>query len=140
MAQAIHAMPSMSMAATGTLRADGHKAHSHGGKHRSGAGLKYLRTKKEFETSLAFHPLLVVDYTATWCGPCKSIAPKFEELSKVHKTIAFRKVDVDENPDASQWAGVQAMPTFVIYRKGVKQEEVRGANPQKLEELLKKYA
>ena len=56
------------------------------------------------------------------------------------QTSTLIQVDVDENPAASEWAQVQAMPTFVIYKKGVKVDEVRGADAKKLEAVIRRYA
>lgn len=56
----------------------------------------------------------VVDFTATWCGPCKMISPIFESYSKVYPTVKFIKVDVDENDEITASAEVSAMPTFQV--------------------------
>ena len=63
--------------------------------------------------------LTIIDFTATWCGPCKMIAPIFKELSEEFGSRAqFIKVDVDDNPDAAQKYGVSAMPTFLFVKGG----------------------
>ncbi|KAK0098047.1 hypothetical protein PV326_011582 [Microctonus aethiopoides] len=62
--------------------------------------------------------LVVIDFFATWCGPCKIIAPQFEELSKKHSSVIFLKVDVDENDEISATYEVSSMPTFVFIKKG----------------------
>ena len=75
---------------------------------------------------------------ATWCGPCKVIAPKIVEMSKVYPDARFYKLDVDELPDVAQELGVRAMPTFFVFKNGEKVGEVVGANEKSLDALVKK--
>ncbi|KAM6959570.1 thioredoxin b [Tautogolabrus adspersus] len=82
--------------------------------------------------------LVVVDFTATWCGPCKQIGPKFVEESKKpeNKNVIFLKVDVDEAEDVSSECKISCMPTFQFYKNGVKIDEFSGANhPTLLEKI-----
>ncbi|KAI9638928.1 thioredoxin-like protein, partial [Dioszegia hungarica] len=74
----------------------------------------------------------VVDFWATWCGPCKLISPHFEKLEQKYPQIKFVKVDVDEQAEVAQEVGVRAMPTFVAYNKGEKVKDLTGAQPAKL--------
>lgn len=80
---------------------------------------------------------MVVDFTASWCGPCKAIAPHFEELSTKYPEIVFVKIDVDELEDVAGECGISAMPTFQVYSNGVKVSEMTGADPAKLAALVK---
>merc|ERR1712224_577803 len=66
-------------------------------------GVKQLKTKAEFDAELAAAggKLVVVDFTATWCGPCQMIAPLFNELSEKNPDVVFVKVDVDENQETA---------------------------------------
>lgn len=68
------------------------------------------------------------------------VAPKFQGFSEQYTKATFIKVDVDEASDIAQKAGIRAMPTFQIFVKGEKVEEVVGASIAKLEEAIKKYA
>ncbi|KAL7571038.1 hypothetical protein ACA910_003755 [Epithemia clementina (nom. ined.)] len=83
--------------------------------------------------------LVVIDFTATWCGPCKMIAPLFKEMSEAFDDVVFVKVDVDENPDTAAEYNVSAMPTFVFIKGGVVIERLMGANPSRLQELIREY-
>lgn len=97
-------------------------------------------TSAEQFTELINKGPAVVDFTASWCGPCQMIKPEFERLSGVYTSVQFLKVDVDELSDVAGNAGVRAMPTFKIYVNGSQVDELVGASKDKLEELIKKYA
>ncbi|CAG05767.1 unnamed protein product, partial [Tetraodon nigroviridis] len=86
------------------------------------------------------HKLVVVDFTASWCGPCKQIGPVFEKLSNEpeNKDIVFLKVDVDDAGDVSEFCQIKCMPTFQFYKNGKKVDEFSGANPDTLKEKLEK--
>ncbi len=77
--------------------------------------------------------LVVVDFTATWCGPCRTMSPVFVELSKKFPEIAFLKVDVDQLRDVAQEWDVQAMPTFIFIKDGKAVGKVVGAVKDELE-------
>jgi thioredoxin 1 len=77
---------------------------------------------------------VVIDFFATWCGPCKKIAPVFEKLAEVYPSIAFLKVDVDESGDLAELYEVQAMPTFVFLKNGVIVKRIEGADLRAMEE------
>ena len=85
--------------------------------------------------------VVVVDFTASWCGPCRIIAPHFEELAKQYEgKVKCFKVDVDENSDAAAEASVRAMPTFKVYKDGSAVDEMLGADKDKLAALFAKHA
>ncbi|KAI9317628.1 cytosolic thioredoxin Trx1 [Dichotomocladium elegans] len=94
----------------------------------------------EFNQLIASDKLVVVDYFATWCGPCKIIAPKLDNLAKEYTDVIFAKVDVDEVADVAADQGIRAMPTIKFYRKGALLGEVIGANLTQIVETLKKHA
>ena len=79
---------------------------------------------------------MIIDCFATWCGPCKVIAPKVVDMSKEFPNARFYKLDVDEVPDVAQELGVRAMPTFIFFKDGEKVDEVVGANPAKLKSTV----
>jgi len=82
--------------------------------------------------------LVVVDFTASWCGPCRMIAPHFEELSNRYAGDAtFLKVDVDVCPTVARSQSVSSMPTFVFYRNRQEITRFSGANASALESKIK---
>ncbi|KAJ1667258.1 hypothetical protein IW140_001712 [Coemansia sp. RSA 1813] len=86
---------------------------------------------------------VVVDFTATWCGPCKLISPVFQKLSaEFGDKIAFIKVDVDEGAEIAGNVGVRAMPTFKFFLNGkqVSDLEVVGADKTNLRANIEKLA
>ena len=76
----------------------------------------------------------MIDCFATWCGPCKLIAPKVVKMSNEEKysKVKFYKVDVDEASDIAHELAIRAMPTFLLYKNGEKVGEVVGANEKAL--------
>merc|ERR1719410_2523284 len=86
--------------------------------------------------------LVVIDYSTTWCGPCKVIAPKFEEFSDAYPDAVFLKVIGDASPDASKLMkreGVRSVPSFHYFKSGEKVEVVNGANADAIESAIKKH-
>ncbi|XP_075224247.1 thioredoxin-like [Lycorma delicatula] len=83
--------------------------------------------------------LVVVDFTASWCGPCQRIAPFFEELSRKYPKAVFLKVDVDKCGETAALQGVSAMPTFIFYRNKTRVDKIQGADPTSLESKIKQH-
>lgn len=104
-------------------------------------GVNELYSKSSFNTSLESERLIVLDCFATWCGPCKVIAPevaKFSESEAYKEKVEFYKVDVDKVPDLAQELNVRAMPTFMLFKGGEKVGEVVGADPRALKNAIDK--
>jgi len=78
---------------------------------------------------------VVIDFFATWCGPCKRIAPAFEDLAdKYYPAVTFLKVDVDESPELVNAFDISAMPTFVFLKNGKMVKKIEGADLRALNE------
>lgn len=88
----------------------------------------------------AMKGLSLVDFNATWCGPCKMLAPVLEGLSEETPGMNFYAVDVDENMQLAMEYGISSIPALVILKDGVKQETLVGFRPkQELEQDIAKY-
>ncbi|KAG7669069.1 hypothetical protein KSW81_004078 [Nannochloris sp. 'desiccata'] len=83
---------------------------------------------------------IVVDFSATWCGPCRMISPEFEKLSTEFTGIVFLKIDVDEVEAVAAACGISAMPTFQVFKDSAKVDELVGASKDRLRTLIEKYA
>jgi len=101
--------------------------------------MKAVDTLEAFlgELKQAGDKLVVVDFFATWCGPCRMIAPKLEKMAETYSDVIFLKVDVDEAEDIQAEYEIEAMPTFKFFKKEAVVGEVVGANDAKIEEQIK---
>ncbi|KAK7206532.1 thioredoxin [Myxozyma melibiosi] len=99
--------------------------------------IKDIKSLDEFRSAIGEDKISVIDFYATWCGPCKVIAPKVHAFSEEFtEGIAFYKIDVDEVADVAAEVGVRAMPTFMLFKNGQKIKEVVGANPPALKSAI----
>jgi thioredoxin 1 len=88
-----------------------------------------------------YQGVVVVDFWAAWCGPCKMIAPIFEELNtELGDKIKFAKVNVDENSAVGNKYRIASIPTILIFKNGAVAETLVGFRPkQELKTVLEKY-
>jgi len=102
-----------------------------------------IASPKQFSDLLQSSQIVVTDFYADWCGPCKTIAPLYEQLSASLSRpnhITFVKVNVDTQKEIASKYAVTAMPTFMIFKSGQVVEKVKGADPRKLQDVVKKLA
>jgi len=76
-------------------------------------------TEENFNETAEQNPILVIDFWAPWCGPCRQFAPIFEEVAAQHTDIAFAKVNTEEQQGIAGYFQIQSIPTVMIIREGV---------------------
>ena len=75
-------------------------------------------TKDNLKSILEEKETVLLDFSATWCGPCGMIAPHLEELAKEYPDITFGKIDVDEEGELAEAFGIISIPTLLLYKNG----------------------
>lgn len=83
--------------------------------------------------------LLFLKFGATWCGPCKRIAPFYEALASKYTQCIFLSIDVDEIKEVSSGYNVSSLPTFSVIQNGNYTELIKGADPNKLEQIVEYF-
>ncbi len=102
-------------------------------------GKPIILSDATFSSEISKYPLMVVDFWAAWCGPCRMVAPIVEQLAKEYSgRVAFGKLNVDENPLTSSEFQVESIPTLLIFRDGEPVDGIIGTAPKyQIESKLK---
>ncbi|KAJ5759116.1 Thioredoxin [Penicillium odoratum] len=102
-----------------------------------------INSKEQFYQLLQSSRVVVADFYADWCGPCKAIAPVYDSLARQlsrPNQITFTKINGDQQQELAQAYGVRAYPTFLVFENGRKTQTVTGADPRRLNEVIQKLA
>lgn len=99
-------------------------------------------TDSNLENTLEKYDMVVVDFWATWCMPCKMIEPHVEALAKKMKgDVVFARMNVDENPKASSKYQIMSIPTLMVFKQGAPVKRITGAVPQQyIEQQIEEVA
>ncbi|KAH7163282.1 PITH domain-containing protein [Dactylonectria estremocensis] len=105
--------------------------------------LTTITSTEQFKNLLKSSRIVVADFYADWCGPCKAIAPVYEALAEslyIPNAVTFVKINSDNQKDLAQEYTITALPTFLVFRDGKVIEKVQGADPRKLQGVIQKLA
>ncbi|MBN8472949.1 thioredoxin [Corallococcus exiguus] len=95
-------------------------------------------TKDNFKETVGKSGIVILDWWATWCGPCRAFAPIFESTSNKHADVVFGKIDTDAQQELSGAFEIRSIPTLMVFRDGILLFEQPGAMPAAaLEDLLR---
>jgi len=98
-------------------------------------------TDSNFDETIKKRPLILIDFWAPWCGPCRALAPTTEELAKEYAgKVTIGKLNVDENPNMAERFQVFSIPTLILMKDGCEIDRIVGLCPKKhIEAVLKKH-
>ncbi len=76
-------------------------------------------TQENFDSVVSDNPIVIIDFWAPWCGPCRQFAPVFEQISEKHPDVVFAKLNTDEQQGIAQAFQIRSIPTLMVFREKV---------------------
>jgi thioredoxin 1 len=109
--------------------------------HNTSSKQPIILNDNNFSTTIANNELIIVDFWAPWCSPCRMVGPVIEELTAQYTgKVTLGKMNVDENQTVPSSMGIMSIPTIVIFRQGKEVERLVGAYPKAhIEEIINRY-
>jgi len=96
-------------------------------------------TKDNFNDTIENNDTVIIDFWASWCGPCKSFAPTFEAASENHEDVVFAKINTEEQQELAEACNIRSIPTLMIFREQILLYSQAGAlPPAQLEDIVDK--
>lgn len=99
-----------------------------------------VTSEAEFRRAVGGPQVAVVDFFASWCGPCQNIAPQFAKLASAYPQLRFVKVNVDTLGDVAGKYGVSSIPQFLVFKAGTEIDRVQGAGANELAAMVQRHA
>ena len=87
-------------------------------------------TDADIQETLQSNNLVLVDFWAPWCGPCRAVAPVLEEIASENSNVVIAKMNTDENPNTASQHGIMSIPTMMIFKNGELVDRLVGALPK----------
>ena len=102
-------------------------------------GVTILETKADYDVAVndSNTQLVIIDFFTTWCPPCKSFAPIYEQLAKDNQGVKFAKCDCDANSETAKAVGIECYPTIKGYKFGKEVQTIKGASKEAVEAMIK---
>jgi len=99
-------------------------------------------TDADFDQAVKSHKLVLVDFWAEWCGPCRALTPKLEEIAtEMASEVKVIKVNIDENPQAPSKFNVRSIPMMVLFKDGQSVDQILGNLPKdQIASMIKRHA
>ena len=85
--------------------------------------------KQNFESTISDNPMVIVDFWAPWCGPCRGFAPIYEQASEAHADVVFAKLNTEEEQEIAAAFNIRSIPTLMVFRENVVLFQQAGALP-----------